>query len=90
MNPGVTHFPLASTRMASAGMLTLLPTAAIFPSRIKTVALGSFGPETGYTVPPVIAMVCAWSGAAASRTIPTSKRLPTVVIVPPPARSARY
>ena len=47
MSPGVTHLPVASIRVASDGIVTLAPTAAIFPSRIRTVASAIFGPETG-------------------------------------------
>ena len=32
MTPGVTHFPLASIATASAGALTLCPTATTLPS----------------------------------------------------------
>src|SRR6267154_1692738 len=46
-------------RVAPAGTATLAPTAAIRPSRIRTVAFAILGPETGYTVPPVIAIVWA-------------------------------
>src|SRR6184192_2337800 len=63
MSPGVTHFPLASMRLAPEGIATLLPTATIRPSRISTLASATFGPETGYTVPPVMAMVWARSSA---------------------------
>ncbi len=47
MKPGVIHFPVASMRVASEGMVTLLPTAATLPSRIRTVAFAIFGPVTG-------------------------------------------
>ena len=57
IRPGVTHLPDASMLVAPAGTARLVPTAAIRPSRMSTVALLIFGPDTGYTVPPVIAMV---------------------------------
>jgi len=47
INPGVIHFPAASMRVAPEGIDTFVPTATIRPSRISTVALASFGPETG-------------------------------------------
>ena len=59
MSPGVTTLPAASMRVAPFGTATLVPTAAMRPSRISTVAFSSFGPDTGYTVPPVMAMVWA-------------------------------
>ena len=40
-------------------MATLAPTATILPSRMSTVPFSIVGPLTGYTVPPVMAMVCA-------------------------------
>src|SRR5437588_12942933 len=57
MSPGVTTLPVASMRVAPFGTATLVPTAAMRPSRISTVAFSSFGPDTGYTVPPVMAIV---------------------------------
>ena len=70
MRPGVTHFPVASMRAASGGTATPVPTAAILPSRIRTVALAILGPETGYTVPPVIAIVWASRNAIIGRSSP--------------------
>src|SRR5665647_1476924 len=58
-SPGVTHLPVASTRSASPGIATSLPTATILPLRINTVPPSIGGPLTGYTLPPVIAIVCA-------------------------------
>jgi len=37
----------------------LAPTAEIFPSVMTTVPFSMTGPLTGYTFPPVIAIVCA-------------------------------
>src|SRR5947208_838173 len=51
ISPGVTHFPWASMRTASAGVATPVPPATILPSRTSTVTFVSLGPETGYTVP---------------------------------------
>jgi hypothetical protein len=59
--PGVTTLPVASIRCASPGMAMPAPTATIRPSRIKTVPPSITGPLTGYTLPPVIAIVCAAS-----------------------------
>ena len=47
ISPGVTHFPVASTRMAPAGIATPPPTATTRPSRISTVPRSILGPETG-------------------------------------------
>ena len=47
IRPGVTHLPVASIRVASEGTVTLAPTAAILPSRIRTVPSAIFGPDTG-------------------------------------------
>ena len=63
--PGVTHLPVASTRCAPAGMATSRPTAAMRPSRMSTVPFSMRGPLTGYTVPPVMAIVCAAAAEAA-------------------------
>src|SRR5213592_4199158 len=59
-------------RVASDGTTTLVPTAAILPSRISTVALAILGPDTGYTVPPVTAIVCARRTAIIGRCQPTA------------------
>ena len=47
MKPGVTHLPVASIRVASAGIVTLGPTATTRPFWMSTVACSSLGPETG-------------------------------------------
>src|SRR6059058_361001 len=70
ISPGVTHLPAASMRVASDGTTTLVPTAAILPSRISTVALAILGPDTGYTAPPVTAIVCARRTAIIGRCQP--------------------
>src|SRR5882762_11477949 len=59
-------------RVAPAGTATLAPTAAIRPSRIRTVAFAILGPETGYTVPPVIAIV--WASRKAIMAAPRKSR----------------
>ena len=54
MTPGVTHLPLPSTRIASAGASRLAPTATMRPSRISTPALSRRVPVPVSTVAPVI------------------------------------
>src|SRR5512132_3566283 len=44
MTPGVTYFPRPSITSASAGALTVVPTAAIVPSRSSTLPLRIVGP----------------------------------------------
>src|SRR5437763_822186 len=50
MRPGITYFPEPSTTRASLGMVMIVPTAAIFPSRCSIVALRSAGPFIVRTV----------------------------------------
>ena len=85
IRPGVIHRPAASTFVASAGTATSAPTAAILPSRMSTVAFSIFGPDTGYTVPPVMATVCAPAagGSSVARSQTTSR-----FTAPPPARTS--
>ena len=47
INPGVTHLPVASMRVAPAGIATFVPTAVTRPPWISTVAWSIFGPDTG-------------------------------------------
>src|SRR5947208_1212148 len=47
----MTNFPVASTIVASEGIVMFVPTAAIFPSRSSTVAPRSAGPFMVRTVP---------------------------------------
>src|ERR1051325_2475516 len=44
MIPGVTYFPVPSITKASAGAVTAVPTATIFPSRSNTEPFASVGP----------------------------------------------
>src|SRR5687767_3008689 len=74
MSPGVTTFPVASMRVAPAGMAIPAPTAAMRPFWMMTVPLRIGGPEIGCTVPPTMAMVCAAPGAAASRAAAAAAR----------------
>ena len=66
--PGLTVLPLASTIRASAGTVTLAPTATILPSLIRTVpeAMSPAGPWLRMR-PPTMAMVWAATGRALSR-----------------------
>jgi hypothetical protein len=68
--PGVTQRPVASTRCALAGTATSRPAATIRPSRTSTVPpwIGS-EPSPNAIVPPVMAMVCAASGLAATISV---------------------
>ena len=50
MKPGVTHFPVPSTTVASSGAVRSVPTAAIFPSRRSTEACSIVGPAAVITV----------------------------------------
>src|SRR5438045_2601562 len=60
MKPGSTHLPVTSTISAPAGTVNPGPsTAAIFPSRSRTVPPSTGSPSIGTTWPPVIAIVCA-------------------------------
>ncbi len=63
-------------RWAPAGIGTFAPTAAILPLVIMTVPFSIGGPLTGYTLPPVIAIVWAAAGIAsiAARATATAKR----------------
>ena len=63
MKPGSTHFPAASTTATPGGTSKPGPsTAAIFPSRSRTVPPSIGSPSIGTTRPPTIAV-----SAAASR-----------------------
>ena len=63
--PGVTHLPRASITSAPAGTATFGPAATMRPLRMTTVPPGIGSPPSpSATVPPVMAMVCAASGAA--------------------------
>ncbi len=93
MRPGVTQRPLASTRVAPSGTATSVPTASIFPSRSTTVAFSSFGPDTGYTVPPVMAIVCARTGPAKRKSDQRERCMshrPTPGADVPRLKSVRY
>src|SRR5215467_10324766 len=57
MNPGSIHLPPASITFTSVGMSRPTPTAAIFPSSIRTVAPSMGSPAMGTTYPPTIAAV---------------------------------
>ena len=59
-------------RVAPAGTVTLTPTAVMVPLSISTVAFSIGGPETGYTLPPTIAIGCAAAPAAAPNTNPAA------------------
>src|SRR5262249_21169785 len=80
---GVTHLPVASIRCASLGTVTFAPTATILPSRISTVPFSIGGPLTGYTLPPLMATVCALATPLASadtrQTVTQSHRFPTPI-----------
>src|SRR3989304_5754142 len=52
MMPGITNCPEASMSLASAGIETSVPTAAIFPSRMRTVPFSIVPPVTVRIVPP--------------------------------------
>ena len=69
MIPGVTHLPRASTISAPRGIGMPTPAPTILPFWMTTVppTIGS-DPSPSATVPPVIAMVCAASGAEPHRT----------------------
>ena len=67
-------------RVAPAGMVTFAPTAATFPFVIRTVPCSILGPLTGYTVPPVMAIVCA-PAVAAHASMQTNPRTAARVIV---------
>src|SRR5580692_10439573 len=57
MKPGRTHLPAASTTSEPAGTAKPGPsTAAIFPSRSRTVPPSIGSPSIGTTRPPVMAM----------------------------------
>src|SRR5579859_6432490 len=57
MKPGSTHFPVASTTATPDGTANPGPsTAAIFPSRSRTVPPSIGSPSTGTTRPPTIAV----------------------------------
>ena len=57
MKPGSTHFPVASTISVPEGAVKPGPsTAAIFPSRSRTVPPSIGSPSTGTTRPPTIAV----------------------------------
>ena len=94
--PGVTHLPAASTTRAPAGTATPVPTAAILPSRITTVPFSIGGPETVYTLPPVMATVSAAAGAATAATAARAQHVRSargareriVRVTSPPPRSA--
>ena len=47
IRPGVIHLPVASILVAPLGTATFVPTAAIRPSRIRTVPFSILGPDTG-------------------------------------------
>ena len=68
MRPGYTCLPLASTVVAPAEAVMLLPMAAIFPSRISTEVLLSTCPFPTCTVPfeMKMALVCALAGYTVS------------------------
>ena len=57
MKPGSTHLPVASTTATSAGTVKPGPsTAAILPSRSRTIPPSIGSPSTGTTRPPTIAV----------------------------------
>ncbi len=96
MSPGVTNLPETSTTSAPVGMATSAPTAAIRPSRSRTVPPGIVPWVTVSTVPPRSATtgdpVCArtevskvppcssTSAAAMARPGPNSSRRVTDVV----------
>src|SRR5580700_9022290 len=60
MKPGSTHLPAASTTSVPAGGVKPGPsTAAIFPSRSRTVPPSMGSPSIGTTRPPTIAVAPA-------------------------------
>src|SRR5690348_13911908 len=54
MTPGVTNFPAAFITTAPAGAVTVRPTAAIFPSTIRSWPSGMISPAAVITVAPRI------------------------------------
>jgi len=70
-------------RCAPAGIGTFAPTAAILPLVIMTVPFSISGPLTGYTFPPVMAIVCAAAGIAgiAAKTKATTRELSLYEII---------
>src|SRR5258708_32739065 len=66
MRPGRTVSEVRSIILAAGGMVTLLPTASIFPSRIRIVWLVSTMPESGSISLPA-RMAVTWADAGRSR-----------------------
>ena len=77
----MTHLPVASMRVAPAGMVTFAPTAVTLPFVIRTVPCSIFGPLTGYTLPPVMAIVCAPAVAAHTSAETTPSAAARVIVM---------